>query len=80
MQGLRSAAQLRLLLANSAAARQLLMQHNYRLVISIAKRYIGRGVDTADLVQEVRTRETGSARTAQARSPCQPVPAGIDQG
>jgi len=56
------------------------MQHNYRLVISIAKRYIGRGVDTADLVQEVRTRETGSARTAQARSPCQPVPAGIDQG
>ena len=52
-QGLQSAAQLRLLLANSAAARKLLMQHNYRLVISGAKRYIGRGVETADLVQEV---------------------------
>ncbi|KAK9840772.1 hypothetical protein WJX81_003904 [Elliptochloris bilobata] len=51
-QGLLSAAHLQLLLANAVAARALLVQHNLRLVISIAKRYTNRGVDVADLVQE----------------------------
>ena len=54
VQGLHSAAHLQLLLANAAGARSLLVQHNLRLVISIAKRYANRGVDTADLVQDVR--------------------------
>lgn len=54
VQGLHSAMHLQLLLANAAAARSLLVQHNLRLVISIAKRYSNRGVDIADLVQDVR--------------------------
>lgn len=54
VQGLQSAVQLQLLLANAAAARALLVQHNLRLVISIAKRHANRGVDIADLVQDVR--------------------------
>ena len=54
MQGLQSAGHLQLLLANAATARTLLVQHNLRLVISIAKRYMNRGVEVADLVQDVR--------------------------
>ncbi len=47
-------AHLQLLLDNGVSARKLLVQHNVRLVISIAKRYTNRGVEISDLVQEVR--------------------------
>ena len=46
-------AHLQLLLDNGVSARKLLVQHNLRLVISIAKRYTNRGVEISDLVQEV---------------------------
>jgi len=52
-QGLLSVAHLQLLLDNGVSARKLLVQHNLRLVISIAKRYTNRGVEISDLVQEV---------------------------
>lgn len=38
--------------AGDFAARQSMIEHNLRLVISIAKGYIGRGVPMADLVEE----------------------------
>ncbi len=50
-QGLKSEAHARLVLANGAAARGLMLQHNTRLVISIAKNYRNRGVEMQDLIQ-----------------------------
>lgn len=38
--------------ANTTAARDLLIQHNVRLVISMAKNYRFRGVELQDLIQE----------------------------
>lgn len=38
--------------AGDFAARQSMIEHNLRLVISIAKGYVGRGVPMADLVEE----------------------------
>ena len=50
-QGLKSEVHVRLVLANGAVARGLMLQHNMRLVISIAKNYRGRGVEMQDLIQ-----------------------------
>ena len=38
--------------AGDFAARQSMIEHNLRLVVSVAKRYMGRGVPMADLVEE----------------------------
>ncbi|MES2584733.1 MAG: sigma-70 family RNA polymerase sigma factor, partial [Pseudomonadota bacterium] len=38
--------------AGDFAARQSMIEHNLRLVVSIAKGYMGRGVPMADLVEE----------------------------
>ena len=38
--------------AGDFAARQSMIEHNLRLVVSIAKSYIGRGVPMADLIEE----------------------------
>ena len=71
VQGLHSAMHLQLLLANAAAARSLLVQHNLRLVISIAKRYSNRGVEMADLVQDVRA-PGFCAACSSVGVPCRP--------
>lgn len=42
----------RLARAGDFAARQSMIEHNLRLVVSIAKRYVGRGVPMADLIEE----------------------------
>jgi DNA-directed RNA polymerase sigma subunit (sigma70/sigma32) len=52
VQGLQSEAHLQLLLANMHKARSLMMQYNFRLVISIAKQYANKGVELQDLIQE----------------------------
>jgi hypothetical protein len=52
MQGLQSEAHLQLILENTRRARELMMQYNLRLVISIAKQYMGQGVELQDLIQE----------------------------
>lgn len=38
--------------AHGHQAKQLMVEHNIRLVFSVANRYVGRGVDLSDLVQE----------------------------
>lgn len=38
--------------ANTQVARTLMIQHNTRLVVSIAKNFSGRGVDLQDLIVE----------------------------
>jgi len=45
-------ARLKLAVSNGESARHQLAQANYRLVISIAKKYVGRGVPLLDLIQE----------------------------
>ena len=52
MQGLKSEEHLELLKRNAAQARDLLIQHNVRLVISMAKNYKWCGVELQDLIQE----------------------------
>jgi RNA polymerase primary sigma factor len=43
---------LELLRNTSRRSKQLLVEHNLKLVVSVAKRYIGRGVALEDLIQE----------------------------
>lgn len=45
-------AQLQAVIDESAAARERLLMANTRLVVSVAKRYLGRGVPFLDLIQE----------------------------
>ena len=52
MQGLKSEEHLELLKRNAAQARDLLIQHNVRLVISMAKNYKWCGMELQDLIQE----------------------------
>lgn len=52
MQGLQSEKHLEMLLNNLSMARGLMLQYNLRLVISIAKHYVGRGVELQDIIQE----------------------------
>ena len=51
-QGLKSEAHLELVRKNAVEARNLLTQHNVRLVISMAKNYRHGGVELQDLIQE----------------------------
>ena len=44
--------ELQLLRLTSRRSKQLLVEHNLRLVVSVAKRYNGKGVAFEDLIQE----------------------------
>lgn len=50
--GMRSAAEATQVLLNQREAKDLLMQYNVRLVISIAKRYCNNGIELEDLIPE----------------------------
>ncbi|KAL4425143.1 hypothetical protein ABPG77_008248 [Micractinium sp. CCAP 211/92] len=50
--GLSSAADAAQVLMNRREAKDLLMQHNVRLVINVAKRYANNGIDLGDLIPE----------------------------
>ena len=50
--GAASAADLETLRITANRSKQLLLRHNLRLVVSVAKQYIGRGVAFEDLIQE----------------------------
>ncbi len=50
--GLEEQARLRILIEDGMSAREHLISANSRLVISVAKKYIGRGVPFLDLIQE----------------------------
>lgn len=50
--GLRSPAHLRLVLSNRRVAHELMIQFNLRLVVHTARRYMGLGLDLADLISE----------------------------
>lgn len=52
LQGLKSEEHVLLVRKNATEARNLLIQHNVRLVISMAKNYRWRGVELQDLIQE----------------------------
>ncbi|CAL8466126.1 g5662 [Coccomyxa elongata] len=52
MQGLQSEEHLEMLMNNLSTARGLMLQYNLRLVISIAKHFVGRGVELQDIIQE----------------------------
>ncbi|MFQ5942842.1 MAG: RNA polymerase sigma factor RpoD/SigA [Anaerolineales bacterium] len=52
VQGPKRVADLRALIEDGWAAREHLLTANSRLVISVAKKYLGRGVPFADLIQE----------------------------
>ena len=52
LQGLKSEEHVLLVRKNATEARNLLLQHNVRLVISMAKNYKWRGVELQDLIQE----------------------------
>lgn len=41
-----------MLMNNLSTARGLMLQYNLRLVISIAKHFVGRGVELQDIIQE----------------------------
>ncbi len=51
-QGLQSEEHLEMLMNNLSTARGLMLQYNLRLVISIAKHFVGRGVELQDIIQE----------------------------
>eukprot|EP00887_Chlorella_sp_A99_P007133 scaffold2.g7133.t1 len=50
--GLASAAEARLVARSRAEAEDLMVQHNMRLVFSVCKRYLSRGVELADLLMD----------------------------
>ena len=50
---------MQLLMDNLATGRNLMAQFNVRLVISIAKHYVGQGVELQDLIQVLLTLVAG---------------------
>ena len=62
---------------NDPQARELLVRSNLRLVVNIAKRYVGRGMSLGDLIEEgniglIRASITSTPITAHASAPTQP--------